>query len=85
MEKLMSELKVKIIDALNLKHLKPEDIGDDQPLFVHGLGLDSIDALELIVLLQQNYNIKITDPQEGPKIFKSVKTMAEYIRSHQPA
>jgi len=81
----MSELKVKIIDALNLKHLKPEDIGDDQPLFVHGLGLDSIDALELIVLLQQNYNIKITDPQEGPKIFKSVKTMAEYIRSHQPA
>lgn len=81
----MSDLKVKIIDALNLKHLKPEDIGDDQPLFVQGLGLDSIDALELIVLLQQNYNIKITDPQEGPKIFKSVKTMAEYIRSHQPA
>lgn len=85
MEQLMSELKIKIIDALNLKHLKPEDIGDDEPLFVQGLGLDSIDALELIVLLQQNYNIKITDPQEGPKIFKSVKTMAEYIRLHQPA
>ena len=79
------DLKVKIIDALNLKHLKPEDIGDDQPLFVQGLGLDSIDALELIVLLQQDYNIKITDPQEGPTIFKSVKTMAEYIRSHQSA
>lgn len=78
----MTDLKVKIINALNLKHLKPEDIGDDQPLFVQGLGLDSIDALELIVLLQQDYNIKITDPQEGPKIFKSVKTMAEYIRSH---
>lgn len=85
MEKLVTDLKVKIIDALNLKHLKPEDIGDDQPLFVQGLGLDSIDALELIVLLQQDYNIKITDPQEGPKIFKSVKTMAEYIRSHQSA
>lgn len=81
----MSDLKVKIIAALNLKHLKPEDIGDDQPLFVQGLGLDSIDALELIVLLQQDYNIKITDAQEGPKIFRSVKTMAEYIRSHQPA
>ena len=81
----MSDLKVKIINALNLKHLKPEDIGDDQPLFVQGLGLDSIDALELIVLLQQDYNVKITDPQQGPQIFKSVKTMAEYIRSHQPA
>lgn len=81
----MSDLKAKIIAALNLKHLKPQDIGDEQPLFVEGLGLDSIDALELIVLLQQDYNIKITDPQEGPKIFRSVKTMAEYIRSHQPA
>lgn len=81
----MADLKGQIIEALNLKHLKPEDIGDDQPLFVQGLGLDSIDALELIVLLQQKYNIKITDPQEGPKIFKSVKTMAEYIQSHQKA
>lgn len=81
----MGDLKVKIIDALNLKHLKPEEIGDDQPLFVQGLGLDSIDALELIVLLQQDYNIKITDPQQGPKIFYSVKSMAEYIRSHQTA
>ena len=49
----------KIIEALNLKHLKPEDIGDDQPLSVEGLGLDSIDALELIVLLQQHYNIRL--------------------------
>ena len=83
MEKLIHELKVKIIDALNLRHLKPEDIGDDQALFVQGLGLDSIDALELIVLMQQDYNVKITDPQEGPKIFKSVRTMAEYITLHQ--
>ncbi len=85
MEKLIQELKVKIIDVLNLRHLKPEDIGDDQPLFVQGLGLDSIDALELIVLMQQDYNVKITDPQEGPKIFKSVRTMAEYITLHQKA
>lgn len=85
MNTLMEDLKQQIIEALNLKHLKPEDIGDDQPLFVQGLGLDSIDALELIVLLQQKYGIKITDPQEGPKIFKSVQTMAEYIQSHQKA
>jgi acyl carrier protein len=85
MEQLMADLKLKIINALNLKHLKPEDIGDEQPLFVQGLGLDSIDALELIVLLQQDYGVKVADPQEGPKIFQSVKTMAEYIRSHQNA
>jgi acyl carrier protein len=85
MEQLMTNLKKQIIDALNLKHLKPEDIGDDQPLFVEGLGLDSIDALELIVLLQQQYNIKVANPQDGPKIFKSVKTIAEFIKSHQPA
>ena len=81
----MAKLKKQIIEALNLKHLKPEDIGDDQPLVVEGLGLDSIDALELIVLLQQHYNIKIANPQDGPKIFRSVKTMAEYITANQTA
>ncbi|MEO5978425.1 MAG: phosphopantetheine-binding protein [Chryseolinea sp.] len=83
MEQLMAGLKIQIIDALNLKHLRPEDIGDEQPLFVEGLGLDSIDALELIVLLQQHYNIKLENPQDGPKIFKSVKSIAEYITAHQ--
>lgn len=83
MEKLMADLKVQIIEALNLKHLKPEDIGDDQPLFVEGLGLDSIDALELIVLLQQKHNTKIANAQDGPKIFKSVRTMAAYIQEHK--
>jgi len=81
----MADLKMQIIEALNLKHLTPEDIGDDQPLFVEGLGLDSIDALEIIVLLQQHYNIKLSNPQAGPEIFKSVKSIANFIRSHQPA
>jgi acyl carrier protein len=85
MDQLIADLKRQIIEALNLKHLKPEDIGDDQPLFVEGLGLDSIDALELIVLLQQHYDIKMTNPQDGPKIFRSVKTMAEYIRTIKTA
>lgn len=85
MEQLMADLKKQIIEALNLKHLKPDDIGDDQPLFVEGLGLDSIDALELIVLLQQQYKVKIENPQDGPTIFRSVKTMAEYITAHKPA
>lgn len=79
----MADLKRQIIEALNLKHLKPENIGDDQPLFGDGLGLDSIDALELIVLLQQNYKVKIENPQDGPTIFRSVKSIAEYIRANQ--
>lgn len=79
----MADLKKQIIEQLNMKDVQPEDIGDDQPLFVEGLGLDSIDALELIVLLQQHYKIKITNAEEGPKVFRSVRTMAEYITAHQ--
>ncbi len=79
----MSDLKSQIVEQLNLQHIKPEEIGDDQPLFVEGLGLDSIDALELIVLLQQQYKLKLNNAEEGPKVFQSVRTMAEYIKSHQ--
>ena len=83
MDKLMQDLKAQIIAQLNLQDVKPEDITDDQPLFVEGLGLDSIDALELIVLLQQNYKIKLSNAEDGPKVFHSVRTMAEYITAHQ--
>ncbi|HRO44234.1 MAG TPA: phosphopantetheine-binding protein [Agriterribacter sp.] len=80
----MADLKQQIIAQLNLKDLKPEDIGNDQPLFVEGLGLDSIDALELIVLLQQEYKIKLASAEEGQSVFRSVRTMAQYITEHQP-
>ena len=83
MEKLMYDLKTQIIEQLNLQDKKPEDIGNDEALFKEGLGLDSIDALELIVLLQQNYKIKLANADEGPKVFRSVRTMAEYITEHQ--
>lgn len=83
MDKLILSLKSQIIAQLNLQDTKPEDIADNQPLFVDGLGLDSIDALELIVLLQQNYKIKLSNAEDGPKVFQSVKTMAEYITAHQ--
>lgn len=79
----MTDLKKQIVEQLNLQHIKPEEIGDDQPLFVEGLGLDSIDALELIVLMQQQYGIKLNNAEDGPKVFSSVRTMAEYIKSHQ--
>jgi acyl carrier protein len=85
MEKLMADLKRQIITQLNLKDLKPGDIGDDQPLFVEGLGLDSIDALELIVLLQQEYKIKLASADEGPAVFQTIRTMARYISARQGA
>ena len=84
MEELMKTLKGQIIEQLNLQ-IKPEDIGDDQSLFVEGLGLDSIDALEMIVLLQQKYGIKLANPADGPTVFKTVRSMAEYITAHKPA
>ena len=83
MDKLINDLKVQIIERLNLEELKPEDIDENQPLFVEGLGLDSIDALELIVLLQQEYKIKLSKADDGPKVFRSVRSIAEYITEHQ--
>jgi acyl carrier protein len=82
MDKLMQKLKEQVIERLNLKDLKPENIADDQPLFVEGIGLDSIDALELIVLLQQEYNIKLSNAEDGPRVFRSIRTMAEYITAN---
>ena len=79
----MADLKNQIIAQLNLQDINPEEIGDDQALFVEGLGLDSIDALGLIVLLQQHYDIKLSNAEDGPKVFQSVRTMAEYITAHQ--
>lgn len=81
----MYKLKEQIIERLNLKDLKPENIGDDQPLFVEGIGLDSIDALELIVLLQQEYNIKLSNAEDGPRVFHTVRTIADYITANRGA
>ena len=83
MEELIVELKKQIIEVLNLEDVKPDDIDNDSPLFGEGLGLDSIDALELIVLMEKNYGIKIKDPSAGKEIFKSVNTMAEYISKNR--
>lgn len=85
MADLTQQLKEEIIKQLNLSDLKPEDIDSQAPLFGDGLGLDSIDALELIVLLEKNYGIKIQDPKDGQKIFQSVQTMADYISANTKA
>ncbi|HET6227725.1 MAG TPA: phosphopantetheine-binding protein [Bacteroidia bacterium] len=83
MNELIDRLKGEIIEQLNLEDIKKEDIKNDAPLFGEGLGLDSIDALELIVLLEKNYGIKIANPADGKKIFQSVQTMAQYIQDNK--
>ncbi len=80
MSEFNEELKSRILQQLNLEDVNITDIKDDDPLFGEGLGLDSIDALELIVLLDKYYQIKLTDPAQGKSVFYSVNTMADYIQ-----
>lgn len=79
---LKQALKKQIVDFLNLS-VKPEDIKDDEPLFGEGLGLDSIDSIELIVLLSREYGINIQDPKEGRKILVDINTIVDYIEKHR--
>lgn len=83
MEELVLELKKQIIEVLNLEEMTPDDIETDSPLFGEGLGLDSIDALELIVLLEKKYGIKLASPAEGKAIFKSVGTIADFVNKNR--
>jgi len=84
MDELIEKLKGELIAELNLEEIKPADIDAEAPLFGDGgLGLDSIDALEIILILERNYGIKIENPAQGKEIFYSVKTLAEYILAHQ--
>jgi len=83
MAELISSLKEQIIEQLNLEDLTPEDIDEKDPLFGDGLGLDSIDALELIVLLEREYGIKVENPADGKKIFYSIETMADFIEKNR--
>ena len=80
---LKQQLKEQIIEFLNLSATTPTDIADDQPLFGEGLGLDSIDSLELIVLLNREYGIVIKDPKEGRKVLIDINTMVDYIQQHR--
>ncbi|MDN3593974.1 MULTISPECIES: phosphopantetheine-binding protein [Zunongwangia] len=83
MTDLHTELKASIIEQLNLEDMEVSDIENDEPLFGDGLGLDSIDALELIVLLEKDYGIKLTDPQKSREIFESINKMADFIEANR--
>jgi acyl carrier protein len=85
MQALATELKSKIIESLKLQDITPEQIDDETPLFGTGLGLDSIDALELVVMLEKHYGIVIKDIEVGRPAFKCVRTLAEFIQAKRPA
>ena len=81
-EDLVLELKKLIINTLKLEDIAPGDIEDDAPLFGEGLGLDSIDALELVVALEKTYNVFIPDSEVGKKVFRSVSALAGFVKTH---
>ena len=84
MENINETFKRQLVEALNLEDVRPEDIDDNAPLFGDaGLGLDSIDALEIILILERNYGVKVENPREGKEIFYSVSTITDYIRKHR--
>ncbi len=83
MEDLIAKLKEQIIEELSLEDLTPEDIPNDEPLFGEGLGLDSIDALSLVVVLDREYGIQVDDPEQGKDILYSIKTIAQYITDNK--
>lgn len=82
-EELVLELKNLIIGTLKLEDIVPNDIEDDAPLFGEGLGLDSIDALELVVALEKKYGVSIPDSEVGKKVFRSVNALVEFVKTHR--
>ena len=82
-EDLVVELKNLIIHTLKLEDMTPGDIEDDAALFGEGLGLDSIDALELVVALEKTYGVFIPDSEVGKKVFRSVNALAEFVKTHR--
>ncbi len=85
MEKLKSQLKEILVQDLKLHDVQPENIKDDEPLFEEGLGLDSLDAVELVVLINKHFGIQIQDMEEGKEAFKSVNALATYITNNKTA
>jgi acyl carrier protein len=84
-EELKMRLKRLLVEGLRLEHIRPEEIRDGAPIFVEGLGLDSIDALELVVLVEEHFHVVIPDEEVGKQAFASVDALADYVLQHAPA
>jgi acyl carrier protein len=78
-DELKRSLKNLVVDGLRLQDVRPEDIEDAAPIFVEGLGLDSVDALELVVLVEEHYNIQIPDEDVGKRAFASIEALTDYV------
>jgi len=84
MEKLIDELRVKIVDLLNLVDFRPEDIGEDDQLVGGKFGIDSIDILEMVIMIDKDYGVLIDNRELGEKVFQSLKTLASHIYHNSP-
>lgn len=80
-----TELKQLIIEALNLEGMQPDEIGDDMPLFGEGLGLDSVDALELVVAMEKHYDMKIKSDEIQPEAFRDVRSLLAWVEQRRAA
>ena len=82
LSEIRQKLKEYLVEQLSLEDITPEDIKDEEPLFDEGLGLDSLDAVEIVVILQRHFGIAVKDADMGREVFESVNTLAEYIYKH---
>ncbi len=83
MEELLQELKKKIVEELELKDITPDDLADDTPFFDGGLGLDSVDLMVLVALVDRDYGVEIFTREVGEKVFITLSTLAAYIAKHR--
>jgi acyl carrier protein len=84
MESLLNELRIKIVELLNLIDVHPDDIQEDDQLVGGELGIDSIDILELVIMIEKDYGVKIDNRELGAKVFATLKTLAGYIYENSP-
>lgn len=85
MDALIAELKQKLIDILNLSDLNPEDIDENAQLVGGELGIDSIDVLEMVVMIEKDYGVVINSQEIGEQVFATLNSLAAYIKAHSPA